>query len=160
MTATSEVLRVISSSTGKPEQIFNLILENAVRLSKAKQGNLIFYDGEAFRTAALHHASPAYVQARRQTVWMVRELRPDIPLARLARTKDVVHIADLRAEQCYIDGDPAITPLIDLAGARTLLIVPMLKENELIGVFGVPRQEVRPFTDKQIALVRTSPPRP
>ena len=154
LTATSEVLRVISSSTGKPEQIFNLILENAVRLSKAKQGNLIFYDGEAFRTAALHHASPAYVQARRQTVWMVRELRPDIPLARLARTKDVVHIADLRAEQCYIDGDPAITPLIDLAGARTLLIVPMLKENELVGVFGVHRQEVHPFTDKQIALVQ------
>ena len=154
LTATSEVLRVISSSTGKPEQIFNLILENAVRLSKAKQGNLIFYDGEAFRTAALHHASAAYVQARRQTVWMVRELRPDIPLARLARTKDVVHIADLRAEQCYIDGDPAITPLIDLAGARTLLIVPMLKENELVGVFGVHRQEVHPFTDKQIALVQ------
>ena len=154
LTATSEVLRVISSSTGKPEQIFNVILENAVRLSKAKQGNLIFYDGEAFRTAALHHASAAYVEARRRTVWVVRELRPDIPLARLARTKDVVHIADLRAEQCYIDGDPAITPLIDLAGARTLLIVPMLKENELVGVFGVHRQEVHPFTDKQIALVQ------
>ena len=60
----------------------------------------------------------------------------------------------LRAEQCYIDGDPAITPLIDLAGARTLLIVPMLKENELLGVFGVHRQEVHPFTDKQIALVQ------
>ena len=154
LTATSKVLRVISSSTGKPEQIFNVILENAVRLSKAKQGNLIFYDGEAFRTAALHHASAAYVEARRRTVWVVRELRPDIPLARLARTKDVVHIADLRAEQCYIDGDPAITPLIDLAGARTLLIVPMLKENELVGVFGVHRQEVHPFTDKQIALVQ------
>ena len=94
LTATSEVLHVISSSTGKPEQICNLILENAVRISKAKQGNLIFYDGEAFRTAALHHALAAYVQARRQTVSMVRELRPDIPLARLARTKDVVHIAD------------------------------------------------------------------
>ncbi len=154
LTATSEVLRVISSSTGKSEQIFNVILENAVRLSKAKQGNLIFYDGEAFRTAALHHASAAYVEARRRTVCVVRELRPDIPLARLARTKDVVHIADLRAEQCYIDGDPAITPLIDLAGARTLLIVPMLKENELVGVFGVHRQEVHPFTDKQIALVQ------
>ena len=147
------MLRVISSSTGKPEQIFNVILENAVRLSKAKQGNLIFYDGEAFRTAALHHASAAYVEARRRTVWVVRELRPDIPLARLARTKDVVHIADLRAEQCYIDGDPAITPLIDLAGARTLLIVPMLKERSLVGAVTIYRQEVRPFTDKQIALV-------
>jgi GAF domain-containing protein len=154
LTATSEVLRVISSSSGEPEQIFNVILENAVRLSKSNLGNLIFYDGEAFRTAALHHASAAYVEARRQTVWVVRDLRPDIPLARLARTKDVVHIADLRAEQCYIDGDPAITPLVDLAGARTLLIVPMLKENELVGVFGVQRQEVHPFTDKQIELVK------
>ena len=154
LTATSEVLRVISSSSGETEQIFNVILENAVRLSKSNWGSLIFYDGKAFRTAALHHASAAYVEARRRTVWVVRDLRPDIPLARLARTKDVVHIADLRAEQCYIDGDPAITPLVDLAGARTLLIVPMLKENELVGVFGVQRQEVLPFTDKQIELVK------
>ena len=154
LTATSEVLRVISSSSGETEQIFNVILENAVRLSKSNWGSLIFYDGKAFRTAALHHASAAYVEARRRTVWVVRDLRPDIPLARLARTKDVVHIADLRAEQCYIDGHPAITPLVDLAGARTLLIVPMLKENELVGVFGVQRQEVLPFTDKQIELVK------
>ena len=79
LTATSEVLRVISSSPGEPEQIFNVILENAVRLSKSNIGNLIFYDGEAFRTAALHHASAAYVEARRRTVWVVRDLRPDIP---------------------------------------------------------------------------------
>ena len=128
------------------------MLENAVRLCEAKFGNLFLYDGEAFRTAALHRASPAYAEARRRAV-VVRDLHPNVPLARITRTKEVIHIADLRAEQSYIERDPVITTFVDTAGARTSLIVPMLKENELVGAFAIYRQEVNPFTDKQIELV-------
>jgi GAF domain-containing protein len=152
-TATSEVLKVISSSPGQLGPVFNVMLENAVKLCEAKFGNLFLYDGEAFRTAALHGASPAYAEARRRAV-VVRDLHPNVPLARITRTKEVIHIADLRAEQSYIERDPVITTFVDAAGARTGLIVPMLKENELVGAFAIYRQDVNPFTDKQIDLVK------
>jgi two-component system, NtrC family, sensor kinase len=152
-TATSEVLGVISSSPGALEPVFDAMLENAIRLCDAKTGNLFLYDGEEFRTAALHGASPAYADARRRTV-EVRHTHPDVPLTRLTRTKDLIHIADIRMERSYIEGDPTFSELVDVAGARTLLLVPMLKENELVGAFAIYRVDVRPFTDKQIALVQ------
>ena len=151
-TATSEVLKVISSSPGELEPVFNAMLENAVRLCDAKFGNLFLYDGATFRAAALHGASPAYAEARRQAV-VVRELHPDVPLARLTRTKEIIHVADARLEKSYIARDARFTELVDVAGARSFVIVPMLKETELVGAFVIYRQEVRPFTDKQIALV-------
>jgi GAF domain-containing protein len=152
-TATSEVLQVISSSPGELDPVFNAMLENAVRLCEAKFGNLFLYDGEAFHAAALHRAAPAYAEARRQAV-LVRDLHRDVPLARVARTKQVVHAADARMERSYLEGDPAFSTLVDVAGARTFVIAPMLKEDELVGAFVIYRQEVRPFTDKQIELVK------
>ena len=151
--ALAEVLQVISSSPGELDPVFNAMLENAVRLCDAKFGNLFLYDGEAFHAAALHRAAPAYAEARRQAV-LVRDLHPDVPLARVVRTKRVVHAADARMERSYIEGDPAFSVLVDVAGARTFVIAPMLKEDELVGAFVIYRQEVRPFTDKQIELVK------
>ena len=151
-TATSEVLQVISSSPGELEPVFGTMLENAIKLCQAKFGAMYLYDGEAFRTAALHGVSPAFAEARREAL-VVRHLHPDYPIARIARTNELIHIADLRLEQSYIERDPRMVEAVDLAGARSLVMVPMLKEGRLIGAISVYRQEVRPFTDKQIKLV-------
>jgi GAF domain-containing protein len=153
--ATADVLRIISSSPGTLEPVFNAMLKNAVRLCEAELGHLFLYDGGAFHaTALMHSASQAYAEVRRRPV-VLHELHPDTPLARMARTKAVVHIADVRTEKNYIERDDrAFTEFVDLSGARTDLLVPMLKENELIGAFTIYRLEVRPFTDKQIELVQ------
>ena len=150
-TATSEVLGVISSSPGELEPVFQAMLANAVRLCDAKFGTLNLYDGEAFRAGALHNVPPAYADIRQGMV-----IRPDprSSLGRVARTRKVVHIDDLRTTEPYLDGNPAVRSLADLGGARTLVTVPMLKDNELIGVIGIYREEVRPFNDKQIDLVK------
>jgi two-component system, NtrC family, sensor kinase len=147
--ATSEVLQVISGSSGKLEPVFETMLANAARLCEAQFGTLNLYDGDAFKTVALHNAPPGYA-ARLGAIF-----RPHgkSGLARVARTKEVVHIADVRTEPPYLEGDPAVVAIVDLAGARTILIVPMLKENELIGTIAIYRQEVRSFTDKQIELL-------
>src|SRR5262249_30683622 len=148
-TATSEVLSIISSSPGELEPVFTAMLENAIRLCEANFGNLFLYDGESFHTVALHHASPAYAKARRQDI-VVRDLHPDVPLARISRVKETVHITDVRTAQCYLERDPRFTQLVEDGGARTLLVVPMCKENELVGAIAIYRQEVLSFTDKQI----------
>jgi signal transduction histidine kinase len=153
-TATADVLRVISSSPGELKPVFNAMLENAVRLCEAEAGNLYLYDGEAFHAAALHSASQAYTETQRRRPLVLRELHPDTPLARTARTRAVVHTADVRTEKGYIERDPRFSELVDLSGARTHLAVPMLKENELIGAIDTYRLEVRPFTEKQIELVK------
>src|SRR5262245_6532470 len=152
-TATAEVLKVISSSPGELKPVFTSVLENAVHLCEANFGNLFFYDGEAFRTTALHHAPSAYAESRRLDI-VVRDLHPDVPLARISRTRETVHIADVKMAPAYLERDPRFTQLVEGAGARTLLVVPMLKENELVGAIAIYRQEVKPFTDKQIALVQ------
>ena len=153
-TATADVLRIISSSPGELKPVFNAMLENAVRLCEAELGHLFLYDGGAFHATALHSASQAYAEVRRRPV-VLSERHPDDPLARIARTKAVVHIADVRTEKSYVERvDPAFSEFVDLSGARTDLLVPMLKENELIGAFVIYRLEVRPFTDKQIELVK------
>jgi len=152
--AISEVLRVISSSPGYLQPVFQAMLENAIRLCQAKFGAMFLYDGETFRTAALHGVSPAYAEARRGAL-VVRDLHANVPLARVAQTNEVIHIADATLDQSYVERDPRMVELVDLAGARSLLAVPMLKENELIGAFTLFRQEVRPFTDKQIELVQS-----
>jgi GAF domain-containing protein len=149
-TATSEVLSVISSSPGELEPVFETMLANATRICEARFGNLLLYDGTAFRVAAMHGA-PAAWATQRDTV-----IRPDprSTLGRVARTKEVVHTHDLRTTEPYLEGNSAVRSLADRAGARTLVTVPLLKENELIGVIGIYRQEVLPFTDKQIELVK------
>jgi signal transduction histidine kinase len=151
-TATSEVLQVISSSPGALEPVFQAMLENAVRLCDAKFGVLELYEDGAFRNVALHNVPAEYAKSRRGAV-----IRPDprMNLGRAARTKDVVHTDDLRTIPPYLEGNPDVRALADLAGARTLVTVPMLREDELIGVIGIYRQEVRPFSEKQVDLVKS-----
>ena len=149
-TATSEVLRVISSSRGELQPVFTAMLANAARICEAKYGLLWLVEADGFRPVA-HHGLRAL-----ETGYPVDRLlrpEPDLPLARLARSKQVVHVLDARTEPAYIRSYPPFLPLIDIGGARTLLLVPMLKEDVLIGAIAIYRQEVRPFTDKQIALV-------
>ncbi len=145
-TATSEVLRVISSSPGDLAPVFQAILANATRICQAKFGILMLRDGEGFRSVAVDGAPPAYAEAMAQDPYIPP--RPGSGLVTLARTKRPVQLADIQADPAY-----ARTRLNTLGGARTLLIVPLLKDDALIGALNIYRQEVRPFTDKQIELV-------
>jgi signal transduction histidine kinase len=151
-TATSEVLGVISTSPGELEPVFQTMLANAVRICEAKIGSLYIREGDAFRTVATHNAPPAYVEAR--TRELVRP-PPDTMLGRLAATKQVVHIADITTIASYLERNPFMVAAVELGGYRTALGVPMLKDNELIGAITINRQEVCPFTDKQIDLLRS-----
>ena len=148
--ATAEVLRVISSSPGDLQPVFETVLAHATRICGAKFGMLNLYDDDNFRTVAFHNAPPEWVEARSGRPF---HPHPESGLGYVKRTRQVAHIDDLRARRVYLEGDPVVVALADLAGARTLLIVPMLKENELIGTIGIYRQEVRPFADKQIELL-------
>ena len=150
-TATSEVLQVISSSPGELEPVFQAMLENAVRTCDAKFGTLYLREADAFRMVATHNAPPAYVEARDREPFRPP---PSTPLGRAASTRQVVQIADIRTTQAYTEGFRPIVEAVELGGFRTVLSVPMLKENELIGVINILRQEVRPFSDKQIELVK------
>src|SRR5262249_28950755 len=151
-TATSEVLQVISSSPGELGPVFEAMLANAIRICEAKFGNLFLYDEGTFRAVAWH-GQPAYIENRVRQLPIVVSHEPRVPLARLAKTKRPVHVADLRAEPAYKAGFAPLVTLVDNGGARTLVIVPMLKERTLVGAIAIYRQEVRPFTEKQIALV-------
>jgi GAF domain-containing protein len=150
-TATSEVLQVISSSPGDLQPVFAAMLENAVRICDAKFGNIYRWDGDTLHLIATHNTPPAFAEARRRSH---PRLGPKTPIGRMVATKTVNHVADLAADQGYIEQSvPGIVAAVELGGVRTFLAVPMLKDNELIGAFILYRQEVRPFTDKQIELV-------
>jgi two-component system, NtrC family, sensor kinase len=144
--ATAEVLRVISSSPGELGPVFDVILESAARLCGAAFGSLILWENNAFRRVAIHNPPPLFAEFHKSSrivpLQKIRELRT------LLQTKRPVHVADAAAT----DTD---SPIVKFAGGRTLLLVPMLKENELIGAIGIYRQEVRPFTDRQIELVES-----
>ena len=144
-TATSDVLKVISSSPGELEPVFQTILENATRICEAKFGVLFRCEGDAVRTIAMHGAPQSYVDERRRNP--VFRLAPAMTLARALATKKPVQDADALSQ-------PQRGAIVNLAGARTILSVPMLKDNELVGAITIYRQEVRPFTDKQIELVQ------
>jgi GAF domain-containing protein len=148
-TAAAEVLKVISSSPGNLEPIFAAILENATQICQAGFGTLNLYEGGAFHTAALHNPPPQFEMRLRAVI----HPHPDSGLAHVARTKTVAHIDDIRTRKPYLERNQAVVDLADLAGARTLLIVPMLKEGELRGTISIYRREVRPFSEKQIELV-------
>src|SRR5262249_55573563 len=149
-TATADVLKVISSSPGELEPVFDAMLENAIRLCDAKFATLYLRDSDELRAVATtHDAPPAYVEARKQ-----RGVAPDGPVRRAATTKQVAHITDIRELQSYRDRHPLTVASGELGNFRTVLGVPMLKDDELIGVITINRQEVRPFTDKQIELMK------
>ena len=153
-TATSEVLKVIANSPGELEPVFAAILENATRICEAKFGNLFLYSENSFRIAAQKNAPSAYAERWRQRPVLVVGDNPHNPLDRLAASKSVVDMPDLMAEQGYIERDPRFVALVESAGARTHLAVPMLKDSELIGAISIFRQDVSPFTSKQIELVQ------
>jgi two-component system, NtrC family, sensor kinase len=152
-TATADVLRVISSSPGALEPVFQSMLENAVRICEARFGLLQLYEDGTFRLGAMHNAPAAFVEAITQRGPSYRP-GPLTPMARAAATKRLIHIFDYAEEPAYKQRDPVAVRMVELAGARTIVVVPMLKENEVIGTIHIYRQEVRPFTDKQIALVQ------
>ena len=150
-TATSEVLQVISSSAGVVEPVFQAMLENAVRICDATFGNIYRWDGENLHLVAANNTPGSFVQTRARI-----GLHPGAndPVGRMIVTKAVVHTADLAAERDYIERrNPGIIAAVEVGGVRTLLAVPLLKDNQLIGSFHLSRQEVRPFTEKQITLV-------
>jgi signal transduction histidine kinase len=152
-TATAEVLEIISSSPGELDPVFKAMLEKATQLCEARFGNLFLREGDTFRAVARHGAPAEYEELWQADPVVRLKDHPRVPLARIVETRQVVHIADLRTEQAYIEADSRMVGLVDAAGARTLLTVPMLKDEELIGAIVIYRQEVRPFTDKQIALI-------
>src|SRR5262245_33392128 len=153
-TATSEVLRVISSSPGELQAVFDTMLERATCICEAKFGNLFLREGDTFRAVALH-GEHAYVNSwRREPVVHMNPETAGLPLQRLFSTKEIVHIADLANERDYLERRPRIVRLVEDAGARTLLLVPMLKERELVGTIAIYRTKVRPFSDKQVDLLQ------
>ena len=128
------------------------MLENATRICDARFGVLQLYEGGGFRIGAIHNAPPAFGEAMARREPLMRPT-PQHPFRRMVTTKVVVQIADLMESPAYKERDPGIVTLVERASARTFLAVPMLKENEVVGVIAIYRQEVRAFTDKQVALV-------
>jgi len=150
-TATSEVLKVISSSPGQLEPVFQAMLANAVRICEANLGIMFRVEDGEFQFVASHDAPPAFVDW-----WKDRTTfrpTPESVLGRLAATRQTVHVLDLAEEKPYLEGNPVTVAGVELGGIRTLLVVPMLKDDELIGAVTIYRQTVRLFSDKQIELV-------
>src|SRR5262245_55692386 len=148
-TATSEVLKVISSSLGELEPVLQSMLANAMRICGAKFGIMFEYSDGTYRSLSSLGVPQQYEEhCRQKRVW-----GPDTLLGRVARTKKTVHIADVRSDRAYLQRDPNRMAAVELSGQRTAICVPMLKGNELVGAFGIFRQELRPFNEKQIELV-------
>jgi len=151
LAAATEVLGVISNSSGELDLVFDTILRNATRICEATFGNLWLCEGDSFRIAATHGAPSAYREYLKREPVVEPSAQSDA-MARIASTKKPFQIEDLTKIPTL--GSRMRMATIKLAKARTLVVVPMLKGNELIGVIAIYRQEVRPFTDKQIELVK------
>jgi two-component system, NtrC family, sensor kinase len=151
-TATADVLKVISSSPGELQRVFEAMLENATRLCEAKFGTMWLCEGDGLRAVALHGAPPAWAEQMRQGPLF--RPSPHAPAARALNQRETIHICDLRAERAYAESDPIVVQTVEFAGVRTMLAVPMLKDDAPVGVIGIYRGDVRPFADKQIALVQ------
>jgi two-component system, NtrC family, sensor kinase len=150
--ASAEILQVINRSPGDLTSVFDVILEKATRIGEAKFGIAYRFDGNVFRVEAVRDATPAFIE------YLRREPPgpdPKNALGRLLRTKQPIHIADIKAEPAYAEREPARVATVEIAGARTFLAVPMLTEDRLIGAIAIYRQEVRPFSDAQIEMART-----
>jgi GAF domain-containing protein len=148
-TATSKVLEVISSSPGDLKPVFEAILKNAVRLCGAKFGNLYLREGDGFCAAAMHNAPPAYAEQRAG----ILHPSPNSTIWQAAQTKQPAQVEDMTKLQRYVEGDPWLTSAVSLGGYRGVLSVPMLHEDELIGVIAIFRQEPGSFADKQVELL-------
>ena len=152
-TATADVLKVISSSPGDLAPVFETMLENATRICEAQFGTLYRAEGDGVRCVGMHNAPKAFIEERRRNP--VIRPNPATVFGRALATKRPAQIADIRDEiqSSNVPSGYTGTQLANLAGARTVLAVPMLKDDELIGGILIFRQEVREFTDKQIELV-------
>ena len=150
LAATSEVLRVISSSRGDLEPVFSSMLKKAVRICSAGFGNIYRWDGDALHLVASHNLPPAYAKLRAG-----KPFRPSLksPTGVMMTTKRTTQVADLAAEPGYRERDSLFVEGVEIGGIRTLLSVPMLRDDGLVGVITLYRQEVRPFSENQIALV-------
>ena len=147
--ATAEVLQIISSSPGDLQQAFSKMLDHAASICDAKYGNVFRLDGDTLHLVASHNTPAALIEARRRV-----KLNPKLPFGRMVATKAAVQVADIMAEEAYtVQRDPRLVKPIEIGGARTVLVVPMLKDAEVIGAFSLYRQEVQPFTDRQVALL-------
>jgi signal transduction histidine kinase len=148
-TATSEVLRVISSSSGELQPVFKVMLDNALKICEASYGNMLLSSGDGLEAAELHNSPPAFAELFKRGPLVPP---PGTALGRVIATKKVVHIPDILAESGGKQ-TPLRVVTAESMRARTLLAVPMLRESELVGVIVIYRQEVRPFSEKQIELV-------
>src|SRR6516164_376618 len=156
-TATAEVLQVINSSPGNLQPVFEAMLDKAMRLCGAAFGLLSTYDGERFHQVALRQADDAGGEPARFAEYLAvtsNQPGPGSASDRLLSGEGLVHISDLSDEEIYRSGDPYRRAFVDLGGARTLLAVPLRTDNAFLGVVNIYRQEVRPFSDKQIALLQ------
>ena len=151
-TATSEVLSVISSSPGELEPVFQAMLENATKLCGASYGAMWLREEGGFRAAAMHGALPAAFLEQWRAGTAVR-LDPENPASRAITTRQPVHVDDIREDQAYLGGNPLPVAGVEVAGIRTMVAIPMFKDNEPVGVISIYRREVKPFTKKQIDLV-------
>jgi class 3 adenylate cyclase len=149
-TATSEVLRIISSSPGELDPVFNAILANAIRICDSNFGVMLEFDDGVYSALSSMGNLPSFILKRPHIV----SEHPHSPLTHLAATRQPVHVPDLTAHRSYIERNPPIVATVESAGGRSLLAVPMLKEGELVGAIVIYRQEIRPFTEKQIELVQ------
>ena len=151
-TATSEVLKVISSASGELQPVFHALLEKATHLCAAKFGNLYIAEGDAFRTTAMHNVPAAFAKARAQNPVIHPE--PGSTLDRIAKTKRAVHIPDVTLDQGFIERQPRFVSMVELGGFRASLAVPMLKDGAVVGTIMIYRQETGNFSDKQIELLQ------
>jgi GAF domain-containing protein len=140
--AAAEVLRIISSSPGELEPVFQAMLAHATRLCEASYGAMWLKEGDRFRNAAFYGALPAAYSE----LWRSATVGRTAPVGRVGQSRKPLQIADLREDQTYLDGYPLTVTAVDVAGIRTLALVPMLKEDEFVGAISIYRKEVRPFT--------------
>src|SRR6202030_3303137 len=150
-TATSEVLQVISRSPGELDPVFQTILASATSICDAQFGLLVLYEDGGFRCTSTFNLPPAFAETflRNPVIYPP----PIDPLGRVIAIRQLVHVVDVKQEPAYLTGFPPIVELVELGGARTLLLVPMLREESLVGVIAIFRQTVHAFFDKQIDLV-------
>jgi GAF domain-containing protein len=149
-TATSEVLEVISASTGELTPVFQKMLENATRVCGAQFGVMNLWDGSKFDMVADYNVPPAFL-ALRKSMLVTPDATPSFE--KIVETHRIIQIDDVRTSPGYLTGAPLAVGIADLAAARTMIVVPMLKEDELLGFIMIYRQEVKPFTEKQVALL-------
>jgi signal transduction histidine kinase len=155
-TATAEVLRVISSSPGDLEPVFQAMLASATQTCEAKFGILYRIEGDSARIISTLGIPPALAEYLKRGPHRppLNRLNPLTPMGRVSQSRQLVHIPDYRTDQSYLNRDPLTVAAVELGGIRTLLVVPMIKNDALMGAIVIFRQEVRPFTDKQIELVQ------